>query len=197
MSVESTSTEEISVPTVTPRDAVPDQEVAVLEIPLPAPLNEKAMEFSSMAWLGEDLILMPQYPHRSNPEGSGVLYALNKTDIIRYIEQPDGEPLDIREIAFDDGGLHKALPGFEGFEGLAFNNDQVFMTIETHNGNPMMGYLVAGSYDAVLQQISLDPQTLVELPPQTSFLNASDEALTIYDDHIYTFFEDNGLSQNP
>jgi len=71
------------------------------------------------------------------------------------------------------------------------------MTIETHNGNPMMGYLVAGSYDAALQQISLDPQTLVELPPQTNFLNASDEALTIYDDRIYTFFEDNGLSQNP
>ena len=89
------------------------------------------------------------------------------------------------------------LPGFEGFEGLTFNDDQVFMTIETHNGNPMMGYLVAGSYDAALQQISLDPQTLVELPPQTNFLNASDEALTIYDDRIFTFFEDNGLSQNP
>ena len=122
---------------------------------------------------------------------------MKKTDIIRYIEQQDGEPLDIREIAFDDGGLHKTLPGFEGFEGLVFNDDMVFMTIETHNGNPMMGYLVAGSYDAALQQISLDPQTLVELSPQTSFLNASDEALTIYDDRIYTFFEDNGLSQNP
>jgi len=197
VSVESTPAEEMSVPTATLADAVPSQEVAVLEIPLPAPLNEKSMEFSSMAWLREELILMPQYPHRFNPQGLGKLYALNKADIIRYIQQQDGEPLDIREIAFDDGGLHKALPGFEGFEGLAFNDDQVFMTIETHNGNPMMGYLVAGSYDAVLQQISLDPQTLVELPPQTSFLNASDEALTIFDDRIYTFFEDNGLSQNP
>ena len=28
-------------------------------------------------------------------------------------------------------------------------------------------------------------------------MNASDEALTIYNNRIYTFFEDNGVSQNP
>ena len=203
--------EQISMPTaslVTPTETIISStqtdlseigllEIDVLEIPLPEQIASRYMEYSSMAWIGEDLILMPQYPHRLDPEGLGKLYALKKADIIRYIRQQDGEPLDIKEIAFNDGGLHKTLPGFEGFEGLTFNDDQVFMTIETHNGNPMMGYLVAGSYDAALQQISLDPQTLVELPPQTNFLNASDEALTIYNDRIYTFFEDNGLSQNP
>lgn len=192
-----TPTETIISSTQTDFSEIGLLEVDVLEIPLPEQIATSLMEYSSMAWLGDDLIMMPQYPHRLNPEGLGKLYALKKDDIIQYIEQPDGEPLDITEIAFDDGGLHKTLPGFEGFEGLAFNGDMVFMTIETHNGNPMMGYLVAGSYDAALQQISLDPQTLVELPPQTSFLNASDEALTIYDDRIYTFFEDNGLNQNP
>ena len=87
-------------------------EVDVLEIPLPEQIATSLMEYSSMAWLEEDLILMPQYPHRLNPEGLGKLYALKKADIIQYIEQPDGEPLDIREIAFDDSGLHKTLPGF-------------------------------------------------------------------------------------
>jgi len=192
-----TPTETIISSTQTDLSEIGLLEVDVLEIPLPEQIASRLMEYSSMAWLGEDLILMPQYPHRLNPEGLGKLYALKKADIIRYIEHQDGEPLDMREIAFDDGGLHKTLPGFEGFEGLAFYGGQVFMTIETHNGNPMMGYLVAGSYDAALQQISLNPQTLVELPPRTSFLNASDEALTSYNSRIYTFFEDNGVNQNP
>ena len=172
-------------------------EVDVLEIPLPAQIANRFMEYSSMAWHGDELILLPQYPNRLNPEGLGALYAVNKADILSYIDQPDENPLPIREISFDDGGLSKSIPGFEGFEAIAFADQQVFMTIETHNGNPMMGYLVAGSFDELSKQISLNPQTLVELPPQTSFLNASEEALTIFGDRIYTFFEDNGLSQNP
>ena len=44
-------------------------EVDVLEIPLPEQIATSFMEYSSMAWLEEDLILMPQYPHRLNPEG--------------------------------------------------------------------------------------------------------------------------------
>ena len=66
-------------------------EVDVLEIPLPEQIATSLMEYSSMAWLEEDLILMPQYPHRLNPEGLGKLYAMKKTDIIRYIEQLDVE----------------------------------------------------------------------------------------------------------
>jgi len=172
-------------------------EVDVIEIPLPAQIANRFMEYSSMAWHGDELILLPQYPNRLNAAGVGALYAVNKADILSYIDHPDEIPLPMREIAFDDGGLSKSIPGFEGFEAIAFADQQVFMTIETHNGNPMMGYLVAGSFDELSKQISLNPQTLVELPPQTSFLNASDEALTIYADRIYTFFEDNGVNQNP
>ena len=172
-------------------------EVDVLEIPLAEQIANRFMEFSSMAWHGDELCLLPQYPNRLNPEGLGALYAVNKADILSYFDHPDENPLPMREITFDDGGLSKFIPGFEGFEAITFANQQVFMTIETHNGNPMMGYLVTGSFDELSKQISLNPQTLIELPPQTSFLNASDEALTIYNNRIYTFFEDNGVSQNP
>jgi hypothetical protein len=196
VSIEPTPIQLTSVPTTKPVgiDFVP--EIKVLEIPLPEPLNQKSMEFSSMAWLGEELILMPQYPNRLNPAGLGVLYAINKADILSYIDQPAENPLPFREILFDDGGLRKSVRGFEGFEAIAFADQQVFMTIETHNGNPMMGYLVSGSFDEMTQQISLDPQSLVGLPPQARFLNASDETLTIHEGRIYTFFEDNGASQN-
>ena len=172
-------------------------EVDVLEIPLPEQIANRFMEYSSIAWHGDELILLPQYPNRLNAAGVGALYAVNKPDILRYIDQPDENPLPIREISFDDGGLSKSIPGFEGFEAITFADQQVFMTIETHTGDPMMGYLVAGSFDELSKQISLNPQTLVELLPQTSFLNASDEALTIYNSRIYTFFEDNGINQNP
>jgi len=63
------------------------------------------------------------------------------------------------------------------------------VTIETHHGSPMMGYLVSGAVEKNLEGIELNPSTLFEIPPQTNFVNASDEALTIFDGKIYTFLK--------
>jgi hypothetical protein len=71
------------------------------------------------------------------------------------------------------------------------------MTIESRSGSPMMGYLVRGTVSGAIERITLDADTLVPLDPQTSFSNASDEAITLFNGMVYTFFEDNGFEQNP
>ncbi len=198
-SIEITPTQTVLTPTMNAASlkSSTGQEEEVLEIPLPEPLNENAMEYSGLAWYQDKLVLLPQYPLRGSENGTGKLYAIEKGALLNYIDHPNGQALLVSEVPFDDNGLSKSIPSFEGFEALVFSDDQVFMTVETHNGNPMMGYLVSGTGEKNLERIELNPSTLLEIPPQTNFMNASDEALTIYDSKIYTFFEDNGATQNP
>ncbi|MFZ3070725.1 MAG: hypothetical protein WA110_06355 [Anaerolineaceae bacterium] len=162
---------------------------------MPDSIDEADMEFSGLAWYQDNLILLPQYPNRQQKDGLGQIYSIEKSTLLEYIADPDGRPVEFTSILFDDGGLSESLKSFEGFEAIVFNDDQVYLTIETRNGNPMMGYLVRGLVAS--DKITLDPESLVELPSQANFSNASDEAVTIFDGKIYTFFEDNGETQNP
>lgn len=187
--------------TITPTEAVNPAasplEVVVREIILPVPYDDARMEFSGLAWLEDTLVLLPQYPRRLGQGGSAYLVTIQKEDILAYLSNVTQEPIEIGLLAFEDGGLSDTLEGFEGFEAIASSGEQVFMTIETSGGSPMMGYLVSGAVDYEHQAIRLDAGTIVPLVPQTEFRNASDEALVIENSAIYTFFEDNGSGVNP
>ena len=54
----------------------------VIEIPLRGSAGNSDMEFSGLAWFGEHLLLLPQYPDRE----SDTLLALDKADILDYID---------------------------------------------------------------------------------------------------------------
>ncbi len=181
-------------PTEIPFQSV--KEVKVVEILLPEKISEAQMEFSGLAWYQNKLIMLPQYPDRLKIDGMGQLYAVEKDEIINYLMNLDQDPLEVSSVPFDDGGLSQSFGKFEGFEGIIFSENKVFLTIETRDGNPMMGYLVSGAVNGDLESVTLDPTSIIELPPQADFSNASDEAITIFDGKIYTIFEDNGSTQN-
>jgi hypothetical protein len=62
-------------------------EQSVIPIPLTEPLADRNAEVSGLAWYGEYLILLPQYPNFSSDyKGDGVLYALPKTDIVDILD---------------------------------------------------------------------------------------------------------------
>ena len=176
-------------------EALPEAEVR--EIRLPAPYDDARMEYSGLAWFGDTLVLLPQYPKRLGADGSAFLVAIKKDAILACLGAENDEPIEISLMAFDDGGLSDTLVGFEGFEALAFSGNEVFVTIETSGGSPMMGYLAAGRVTEDGGAVSLDPGKIMPLEPQTDFRNASDESLLIADGRIYTFFEDNGSALNP
>ncbi len=174
------------------------EEVQVKELPLPDYLQDSRIEFSGLAWYGEELVLLPQYPHRvADAQGRGLLYAINKQDILRSLSEPNSEVLTVQEVWFDDAGLHTELKGFEGFESIVFDGEVVYLTVETRNGSPMMGYLVQGNVQDNLDGIRLNGDNMVEVTPQASFQNATDESILAFDGNIYTIFEDNGLLKNP
>jgi hypothetical protein len=165
----------------------------VISIPLAPPLNDRSAELSGMAWHGDDLIPLPQFPSRFDNH----LYALSKADIAAYLRGESSEPLAVRPIAFDDGALHALLEGFDGFEAIAFDGDRAFLTIESRSSFGMLGVLVAGEMAANGEALALNPFAQASIPVQAALNNMSDETVFVVGDQVVTIYEANGANINP
>lgn len=177
---------------ITPNAQMPN-ETAVVTIPLAGRAANKDAEFSGLAWYGDNLILLPQYPNRFG-SGDGALLAITKTDLLAFIDGKRKEAITPREIPFKSPGLKVA--GFEGYESIAFVGEQIFLTIESKPG-AMLGYLVKGTIARDLSAIDLDASTLIPLPPQADITNFSDETIVVTKDKLLTLYEANGVGPNP
>jgi hypothetical protein len=149
-----------------------------------------------MDWHQDTLVLVPQYPSRFSDQDQGALFALDKADILAFLSGDSLTPLEPRSVPLVAPGLVERIPGFEGFEAIAFEGDRVYMTIEARQGR-MTGYLVAGYADPALGWISLDAASLTPIQPQTSISNLSDESLVIFGTRLVTLYEANGAEVNP
>lgn len=174
-------------------------EYDLVEIPLPEELAAAQMEYSGLAWYRQELILLPQYPNGISGDREGQLFAVSADNLLEYLTEGNID-ITVRLIPFDDGGLSEKLDGFEGFESLVFIGDFIYLTIETHGGNPMKAFVVKGMLKtsaSLINAVVLDGASLTELPVQNSSRNASYEALTTDGQYIYALYEQNGVKQNP
>jgi len=171
--------------------AVPAESV-VTEIHLADAAAEDYAEYSGMAWYGEWLVLLPQYPQRYADH----LPALERSAVLDYLSAAAPEPLTVSEIPIDTGGLERTVGGFEGFEAIAFSGERLYLTVEANLGNGMMGYLVMGSVEQEPLRFVVDPATLTPLPPQTAIANLTDEAIVLTAGGLLTIYEANGAALN-
>jgi hypothetical protein len=169
-------------------------EQPVVLIPLAGEVADASAEISGLAWHGDSLILLPQYPERFG-DGDGTLFALPKADILNYLDGKSATPLEPAKIKLSAAGLKESIPNFQGYEAIGFHDDQVFMTIEAGEGADMHGYLVSGTMDA--NEIKLDTSKVVEIPLPIDSENHTDEALIVTDDKVLTFYELNGAGLIP
>lgn len=165
------------------------KELAVTTISLTGPVSKSSAEVSGMAWYGDHLILLPQYP-------KGALYALPKAAILAFLDGSSAESLEPIRVPFVDTGLTSQIDDFEGYEAIAFAGDQVFLTIEASPGDGMMGYAVFGQMAPDLSLLTVDTDALVEIPPQSGSANKSDEILLLAGERLVTIYEVNGAGVN-
>lgn len=171
----------------------------VVEIPLQGPISESNSELSGLAWYQDRLIFLPQYPDRFGENGQGALFVLDRAALIDYLGRESERPLTPTTLDIDTTELRSRLTGYEGFEAITFLRDRVFMIIETSGGvlGDYSAYLVQGTIDLGLETISLDFESLVQIPSQTDLRNSTDEAIIIYDDTLISIHEANGEGINP
>lgn len=187
----------ITPPATTTHPAAP-AETAVTTIPLAGPLSDADAEVSAMAWYGDTLILVPQYPHfNGRGNGDGFVYVLGRAEIEAFLDGQTAGPLEPQPIPFAAPGLANSIPGFEGYEALAFAGDTAYLTIEASPAGGMVGYLVSGTLAPDLSALTLDTEQVVTIPRQGELPNKSDEALLIVEDTVLTLYEANGAAVNP
>ncbi|MFQ6607478.1 MAG: hypothetical protein ACE5EE_02955 [Fidelibacterota bacterium] len=172
-------------------------EVPVQILPLGGPLSNRESEVSGLAWEGDRLILMPENPEQFQQGEYGSLFYLTRTEIEQAVDGESNQVLFPKTIPFDDSGVPQLIPGYEGFEAIAFQSDEVFMTVEGRSVEGMMGYLVKGSVEPVTGIIRLDRTSLREVTPQTEVSNMSYESLTLVWHRLFLFHEINGEELNP
>ena len=170
-------------------------ELMVTEIALDGPISNSQAELSGLAWYGDTLILLPQYPSRFG-EGEGAIFALDKKEILAYLDGETSDPLEPRQVPLISGGIDEEIRGFEGFEAVAFSGEQAYLTVEARNGIAMIGYLVRGEIATDLSVFRLESETISEIPTPVQIGNKSDEEIFLTNDHIYTLFEVNGEDFN-
>lgn len=171
--------------------AAPEYPVTV--IPLKGPAAERDAEISGLAWYGDYLILLPQYPDRMGDN----LFALPKSEILAFLDGSASAPLTPTKIPLLGPDMADLVRGYEGLEAIAFVGDRVFITIEAEEDDWRMGYLVSGSIAADLSEVRLETDNMVEIQPQADLGNYTDEALLAVDDVLLTFYEANGANVNP
>jgi hypothetical protein len=184
-----------------PRDlpAPAPPEAAVRLIPLAGALAERKAEISGLAWHGDQMILLPQFPRRTRTDAQkdGFLYAIPKAEILAVLDGRAPGPLTPRPIPFNAPDLHDDIKGFEGFEAIAVDGDRVYLTVESEQKHHMAGHLVAGDMAPDLSAITIDVTRQAEIPIQAPLNNIAYESLVLVGDTLLALYEANGAQTNP
>ena len=174
------------------------EEYRLTDIPLNGEAAKADQEYSGLGWWKDWLILLPQYPAGIKANKESRLYAIDKANILAYLENPESE-IQILPIPFLDAFTGQDIQGFEGYEAIEFIGDNVFLTIEASDKGKMKAFVVKGvveQIDGNLQLIRLDHSKSLALEAQNNNKNASYEALTSDGEFLYAIFEQNGAEQN-
>ncbi len=168
----------------------------MIEIPLAGPVASRQAELSGLAWYGDTLIILPQFPDFNTDEGAGFIYALSKAEVTSFLNGQINQPLEPRQIPFVAPGLSESIVGFEGYEAIAFLGDVVYVTIESRAAGGMLGYLAKGAITPDLSALNLDTSAIVAVAPQADIKNMSEESLFVADQVVGTIYELNGRGVN-
>ncbi|MFL7892895.1 MAG: hypothetical protein ACK2UM_16135 [Anaerolineales bacterium] len=175
----------------------PVKESQVQMLPLEGPIAIPRAEISGMAWHGDTLIILPQYPHKfPSYQGSGSVFTLHKSDILASFD-PGPEPLSPSQLPLFNSNQLADLPGYEGFEAVAVSGNQIYFSIETNFQGMMQGYMIQGTFLENGQGISLISDTLIEIPTPVQIFNAAYESVFITEGDAVALFEANGRELNP
>lgn len=170
-------------------------EVEVIPIPMAGPLKQRSAEISGMDWYGEYLIILPQYLDHADGR---VMYAIPKSEILKALQEPSAPPIEPIRIPVEDQMFgDKDVKDFEGYEAIAFIENQLYLTVEVSSDDGMVGYLISGEIEPDLSRIVLDVDGRQSIPLPQDIDNLTDEAILAVGDQLVTIFEANGAVVNP
>ena len=161
------------------------REVEFKEIQLSGLITDKKQEISGLEWYQDNLVLLPE-------NLGGFVYMISKERIKKQLRSYKPEPIEPRQVSFKTADYSKIIPGFQGFEAIAFKNEFVAITLEAKNDKEMHGYYAWGTINPESFEIMIPEKNLLELPVPVQVKNFTFESLLIHEDKTIVYFEANG-----
>ena len=171
-------------------------EVEPVEIRLNKDIAFPKVEFSGMDWHANKLILLPQYPDRFPSKYNGCLFSISKSAITNYIQAKETNPIIHTKIELDSKDIENQIDGFQGYEAIVFNDNNVYLSVEAEISGQMFAYIIKGEIDSNANKITLQPKSLKEIPTPVSLENMAFETLLIVNDRVIAIYEANGKNVN-
>lgn len=162
-------------------------EIAIKEISLSGPITNPKQEISGMDWYGENLILLPE-----NLEG--FLYMISKTKIKDFLNLKNPGPILPQQIKFNTPDYSNQIDGFDGFEAISFDKNNIYITIESESDNVMVGYFAWGEInpDSFIIDIPLENLKKIKTPAQIK--NITFESIVVEGERAILLYEANGIN---
>ena len=168
------------------------KEAKVQEIKLSGLITDKKQEISGMDWYQDRLFLLPE-------NMGGFLFSISKGEILNAIKDGIKPPITPKKTRFKTPDYSSLIKGFDGFEAIAFNGDNIYITIESEHRGEMVSYLAWGKIDSKSLEVIIDEKDLETIKTPIQLNNISFESLLINDKDIVMIYEANGsnLRKNP
>ena len=106
----------------------------IQEIKLKGLITDPKQEISGMDWYNNNLFFIPE-------NLGGYLFTITKNEIQDQLASMK-EIIEPTKTIFNTPNYSKIIPGFDGFEALAFEGDNVYVTIEAGQDYMMASYIV-------------------------------------------------------
>jgi len=161
------------------------QEIPVKGIPLNGLITDRKQEISGMDWYKDQLFLLPE-------NIGGFLFVISKDDIYTSIHSDNPDKITPKQIPFETPDYSQMIPGFEGFESIAFYGNKVVVTLEAKSDGDMHGYLAWGKINPKTLNVVINNNDLMELPVPTQVKNMTYESTLIHENSAILFYEANG-----
>jgi len=161
------------------------KEISIKLIELEGLITDRGQEISGMDWHEERLFLLPE-------NLGGFLFTITKIDILNAIKKGKQTPITPKQTKFTTPDYEKLINGFDGFEAIAFDGNQVFISIEAEHEGEMSGYIAWGNIDPSTLEVKIKKNDLKRIDTPIQLENISFESLVVHKHDILTIYEANG-----
>lgn len=178
-------------------------ESVIQRLDLRGPMGRRDAQISGLAWWGNQLVLLPQYPSFATPD-TAHLYVISRADLDAALQPGRGSmSVTPTPIPIDTTGL-QGIAGYQGIESIAFADERAFLTIEAAGIAFGMVGMRASIASARLHAdgaagtpfaLSVDRAASLSVPSWIP--NMAYEAIVIQEDRPVALFEANGANVTP
>ena len=160
------------------------RETFIQEIKLEGPITNPKQEISGMDWYGKKLFLLPE-------NLGGYLFMLSEKEIQEHISSGKGS-LKPEKTIFKTPDYSKFISGFDGFEALAFDGNNVHISIEAEQDGMMVGYLAWGIINPYSYEINISEKDIHKVDTPIQIDNLSFESIVNHNRRLLLMYEANG-----